>query len=379
MTIFDDIPRDDSLPPLPHETAFAYLNSSGRAEAARVRQLVDGWFEAYPDGHRDALVARFRSPIDDQHNSAFFELFVYTTVIANGHKVAAVEPKLAHTERSPDFLVEAKDGGQLYLECVIATGRSHTEVAAQARLNQVLAAIDRTTSPAHFLDLSVEGTPDAPISIKAMRRALKAWIAELPEGDAALEATPFVHEENGMRLMLRAFPRHNRQRAERAIGVRFFPPRLSTDEDDIRAAIKRKAERYGPLDQPYAVAVNAMALFTRESHAVDALVGTEHLALSRTQTGEYEPQHGRNPDGIWWGQNGPCRQGLAAVFSTEQVNPWNFATGRGRIIRNPWASTPIPRFCLGGDEFWPEEGAFRITEGANFGRVLGLPDGWPGV
>ena len=97
MTIFDDITRRDTAPLLQHETAFAYLNRSGRSEAARVRQLIDTWLETYPSDDHDALVARLRSPIDDHHRSAFFELFVYKLIMANGHKVVAIEPKLDHT------------------------------------------------------------------------------------------------------------------------------------------------------------------------------------------------------------------------------------------------------------------------------------------
>src|ERR1700688_4183307 len=103
MSIFDDIPRTDTAPPLPDETQFAYLNRSGREQAAREREQVDAWFTAYPETHRDVLVGRFRSVIDDQHRSASFELFLYHLLQARGCKVLAIEPKLSHTNKSPDF------------------------------------------------------------------------------------------------------------------------------------------------------------------------------------------------------------------------------------------------------------------------------------
>ncbi|MGY4572041.1 hypothetical protein [Bradyrhizobium sp. USDA 3256] len=106
MSIFDDIRREDTGPPSQDETRFAYLSRSGRAEAARVREQVDAWFSAYPESHRDALVARFRSAIDDQHRSAFFELFLYHMLLARGCKLLAIEPKLEHTDKSPYFLLE---------------------------------------------------------------------------------------------------------------------------------------------------------------------------------------------------------------------------------------------------------------------------------
>jgi len=129
-SIFDDFPSRDADPRPDGETEFAYLNRSGRPEARRVRQLVDGWLAHYSGEHRDILVTRFRSANDDEHHSAFFELFTHALLIARGHKVVAIEPKLSHTQKSPDFLVQAAEGHRLYLECVLATGRSAQEAAA---------------------------------------------------------------------------------------------------------------------------------------------------------------------------------------------------------------------------------------------------------
>jgi hypothetical protein len=132
--LFDDIPRHDLNVPDQHETAYGYLNRSGRPVAARVRQSIEDWLSRYPAHDRDALIARLRSSIDDQHLGAFFELFIHELLLVRGHRIIEVEPKLQHTPRSPDFLVQVKGGGRLYLECVLATGRSQADVSAQARL-----------------------------------------------------------------------------------------------------------------------------------------------------------------------------------------------------------------------------------------------------
>ena len=223
MHIFDDIARDLYDPLRQDETAFAYLNRSGRREGERVRQLVVRWFDHYPADKRDGLVARFRSPINDHHYSAFFELFLHEFVLACGHGIVAIEPALPGTTKSPDFLVESDQGDRFYLEAITATGRSQAEAAAQARLNQALDAIDRTPSPRHFLDLYVRGVPAAPITIKKLTTDLRQWIAGLPGDHNAFDVAPFFFKEHGVRITLCAWPRHNRERAGRAIGVRHFP------------------------------------------------------------------------------------------------------------------------------------------------------------
>jgi hypothetical protein len=132
-------------------------------------------------------------------------------------------------------------GGRFYLEAVLATRRSQEEASAQARLNQALAAIDKTPSPGHFLDLYVRGAPGAPITIKKLTVGLRQWIAGLPDDRRAFEVAPFVFEEHGLYIRLHAWPRHNPERATRAIGVRHFPHQQEKAYDDIRDALEKKA------------------------------------------------------------------------------------------------------------------------------------------
>lgn len=377
MSVFDDIDRVRVDSPQQDETAFAYLNASARTEADRVRKLVDSWFDRYPASHRNALVERFRSTIDDHHLSAFFELFLHELALTRGFKVLAIEPELQHTPKSPDFLIESPDGARFYLEAVLATGRSQEATAAQARLNQALTAIDATPSPAHFLDLTVHGVPAEPVSTKNLKRELGQWIAALPEGDAAREVRPFVFIEHGMRLTITAFPRHNRERATRAIGVRHTPLTRVKIYDDIRGALKKKASRYGALDYPYIVAVHTPEFFPHEENAIGALIGTLRTVVIPLPDGTKEFDDRRNSDGIWIGPNGPRKTGLSAVLVVRSVDPWNFASRGGCLIRNPWAASALPPIPLGIDELNPFDGEFHRTKGKTFGDLFALPKDWP--
>jgi hypothetical protein len=138
------------------------------------------------------------------------------------------------------------------------TGRSANEGAARARLNRVLNAIERTSSPIHFLDVTVHGAPSEEMSVKKVTLALRAWIAGLPGDEEAFDAPPFEYEEHGARIALRAWPRRVHDNLARAIGARFYSARTVTIDNDLRSALKGKASRYGVLDHPYVVAVNAL-------------------------------------------------------------------------------------------------------------------------
>ena len=118
MGVFEEGVREDSRPSQHKESAFAYLSRSARPEAEQARQRIESWFARYPADAANELALRLQSRLDDQHRAAFFELLLHELLLRCGHPVAAIEPKLAHTWKSPDFLVE----GQFYLEAVAAAG-----------------------------------------------------------------------------------------------------------------------------------------------------------------------------------------------------------------------------------------------------------------
>ena len=380
MSIFDDVPRRPDLdPPMHGEPAFDYLNRSGRLEAQRVRQLVDEWLARYPSSSRDNLVRRLRSPDDDAHHSAFFELFIHELVIARGHNVVAVEPTLSHTDKRPDFLIETVEGHRLYLECALESGRSAAEVALQARLNRALKAIERAQSPAHYLSVSPSGDPTGEVSMKRLTGSLNKWLADLPGDDAATDADRFVYEENGLTLVVRAFPLRSRDHVGRTIGIRHFPAQTVKGADDLRSTFKSKASRYGALDHTYVVAVNALGMFAFPDHAIDALFGSARTAVIVHPDGRVERREERTNDGVWRGPKGVQNTRLSAVLSMEGIDPWGFASRRARLIRNPWAAKPLPPFYLGIGECVQNGTSFRIDEGERIHALLGLPEGWPAI
>lgn len=378
MTIFDNIPRDDTQPPLKDETQFAYLNRSGRTDAARVRDKVDAWFAAYPEAHRVPLVARFRSSISDQHRSAFFELLLYHLLLARGCNVLAIEPVLAHTDASPDFLVEDAASQRFYVEAVQVSGLSNPEVSAQARLNTALSAIDGMSSPHHFLDLKVTGSPAKPLSVKKLKSTLRSWIAGLPFDETARLTAPFVWDEHGCKIQLTAWSRNKPDEKGRAIGVQRSSFVRADPSQDVRPALKKKASRYCELDHPYLVALNALSKHHSEGAVIDALFGTPQLRLTKG-IAEETVDYPRQPDGVWYGppDGQPQNTRLSAVLVLMKIDPWNFANKSGLFIPNPWAKRPLPNPNLGTTEFALVGERFKRKDGKSLCELLGISANWP--
>ncbi|MGR3716523.1 MAG: hypothetical protein ACU0B1_07245 [Thermohalobaculum sp.] len=378
MQVFDDIERNLFRVAKTTDTKFGYLNLSARPEAERVRQLIEDWVFRYPDDHRNAMINRLRLHRDEMHSSAFFELALHELLIRTGHSIVAVEPKLEHTERSPDFLVECPKHGRFYLEAVVSTGLSVEERGAQKRSDGAVEVIEWAECPRYFLDLKVQGTPDRPVSLKALRDQLDKWIEGLPNGDTARCAAPFRYAEHGLELRVTAFARRKlAEPGDRAVGVRWGEPEIGIPGESIRNAVKDKASRYGELDAPYVVAVTSLKDGDIEEDTIDALIGSPCIRARRYPDGRFEHEEGRNRDGVWGDARTPRKMGLSAVLSVDRLTAWDVGQRRARLVKNPWALRPLPSIRIAVDEFNPSGGQFVRSEGSPLWDIFGLWEGWP--
>ena len=90
--------------PAPYgEPYFSYLNRSGRADSAHVRQTVEEWFERYPQEHKNEFRSRFRSNDDIGFLSCFFELYLHEILLQLGHVITVHPELLFGSGKRPDF------------------------------------------------------------------------------------------------------------------------------------------------------------------------------------------------------------------------------------------------------------------------------------
>jgi hypothetical protein len=63
---------------------------------------------------------------------------------------------------------------------------------------------------------------------------------------------------------------------------------------EIRPALKKKATRYGKLEHPYLVALNALSTHHHEEAVSDALLGTPYVEISTGPDGKEIVRHLRS-------------------------------------------------------------------------------------
>jgi len=136
----------------------------------------------------------------------------------------------------------------------------------------------------------------------------------------------FTYEQNGVRFRIQPVPRRRSRGAtgpSRAIAGRMLAPLSIQPQEPIRNAVLGKAGRYGELDAPYIVALNAMSDYADADSTIDALFGSPAVMVRSTLDG-FEERPGRTPDGAWMGRAGPVnrRERGALDRAPVAVEPW---------------------------------------------------------
>lgn len=384
MAIFDDAERT-LLGGASHLiSAFDYLNTSARPEAAQVRAKLEGYLASYPEAHRNNLRSRIRSLQDRQHHAATFEILLHAVLIAAGCVIEEIEPPVPASNHRPDFLVRSAAGHRFYLEAIVPSCVSVAEAGAERRMDEALHAIDQVDSPNFYLSLFTDGLPTQPVALAALRQAVQAWVNALDYDtvkaawDAKGALPSFEQAHHGARIRIEPVPRMKTRGAlgERAIGARMGGVQLVEDYISIRNAVIKKANRYGALDLPYVVAVNAMGQFSDEDHADFALFGTEAVVFNRNVHGELNHRFQRNPDGVWYGPHGPRKTGVSAVLSVERLTGWSLSQRRARFFLNPWAARPLTVPCA-LDIRRVENDRLIKQKSQSVREILGIAENWP--
>ena len=159
----------------------------------------------------------------------------------------------------------------------------------------------------------------------------------------------FYYEDDLARVEISPIPKSKEGRNKpelRTIGMYSSEPQWMAKDVSIKNAIKNKASRYGVLDKPYIVCVNATGTIGIDDHEIqNALFGSLSIEYN---VGAPIPDERwvRQKDGIFRGSNGAQHTRLSGVFVTN-ANPGTYRTADHRLILHPAAALPIAADLIG--------------------------------
>ncbi len=386
MKLFDEILRHDEGPASYAEPDFVYLNRSARRDVANVRAVLEEWFSGYPDKAKPGLRGNFRSA---NLRAAFFELFLHELLLRLRCRVE-IHPRGAAKTARPDFRVVSPCGEPFYMEAVLATDVSKEEAAVHARLNALYDALDRMDSPNFFIRIDLRGEPKTPLPAGKIRSFLTKQLASLNPDEIAVvfesggfSALPhWRYEHDGCVLKFFPIPKSQKARGKqgvRPIGMQMGQPQWLQPRDAIRDAVVSKGRRYGDLDLPYVVAVNALGTHVDRIDIMEALFGKEQFTYRITPSGPSEPDPSRVPDGAWTRRSGPRYTRVSATLVAIQLLPWSVPRTSVCLYHNPWAKRPYQGELCRLSQAVPdrEKGHMEWRDGATLSTIFRLRADWP--
>jgi hypothetical protein len=320
--------RTDATPRAHQEPAYAFLDRAAGTHWNAVRNELDRWFGRLPAPARTDLRNRFAQHAELDHAGAFWELWVHEAHRRRGFEVT-VNIGCEAGERQQDFvLVRGRE--RCWLEATVVGGDSplsFTERRLDEQLRDILATV---RAPRFSLGLEVVRYGACSPGRRRIVPPLERWLGALDPREVRarscirrLAFDDWVVDVEAIALD---------EASARACGCAQLVPREAragrvNDVRPLRRKIKKKAARYGELNQPYLLAVLALGDRVRACDVEQALLG----ASPRDHA-------------VWHGPGGPCNRRLSGVLVAQALrstDPFAAAAAAPVLWRNPWALRPV--------------------------------------
>ena len=358
-----------------NESAFEFLNRSAWPEIANVRHELGLWYARFPDLN-SALRARFRKK-DQNHDSAFFELFLHELFGRLGLSVE-VDPALPGGSY-PDFRVTGS-GSPAYVEATVVPP-AIKDSPLELQVFEAINSLDGKIPAGRAVSIDTEGALVRAPPLRSITGPICSWLNGLEPAaptweDFDLSTAPRldvpVEPECGD-WVVRA------EAVPRAAGGSVIQARHFSGSGklgaSVRDAISKKARQHDTLGDPLIVAVNDCSHHGRSSETA-ALFGP--MAIG-TPSGEALPHAG----GIWTGERtdepwNPTHAEVSAVMMFRRASPHTAANVEACLYLNPYIEDRIPEQLRAFGYAAAEDYEVKWHAGCSTGEILGLDNDWPG-
>ena len=382
LSLFDDIPRTGTRAKRANEGDFAYFNTSARSVIGRMRDVLEGYFGRFSESAAPEVRKRFRSKDIVGHRSALFEIVLHEVATRLGCQLNP-HPVIAGVATHPDFLVwEPTNSASFYLEAIVP-GDSKDEVSAAKREGEVYAILDQIDSPNFFVNVAVRGSPGTPVPMSKIRKRIEEELSALdPDKVASMPAESIPRwqfNHDGWDLEFWPMPKNaaRNKAGLRTLGIRgTFGWQQVTPEVPVRRAVEVKAKRYGILDRPYVVAVNALDILVDRDAITDALLGDPFEAVQETTAGHLK-HHGRMKNGAFGNHANPRNQEVSAVLVFTLLRVDRLRDCEVCLYHHPWAKRPYGGLLTKFPQRTTQGGKYVDVDGISLGDLLDLPSAWP--
>ena len=339
--IFEDKERTDLNFANHLDDLFDFYDRSAKPEFAKVRVSINKWFTNYPESEKSELKARFRKAF----SPAYFELFIYQLFTKQGFTLTP-HPQIQGTKKAPDFLAE-KGELSFYIEAKEVTDTSETEVAYNKKVNAIYDALSKLFIPGYWLiieKLKIKSVlqPSSKKIIEHLERQLPDYILDIIAANVELSdwerIAPLVIDMDDVKLVVRLFPKslkHSRNESTPTIGG--LPGGSGwgyPEEYLIRNAVHKKASRYGELDKPYLICINAFSRLGVTNTGVENTLLGSLIESWPSNADDASLQRKRVKNGVFYSETHPTKTRVSGIFVTS-VFPSNVEVAPHWLAKHP--------------------------------------------
>jgi hypothetical protein len=279
-----------------------------------------------------------------------------------------------------------KEDCEFYLEAKEARDQSKEQEALKNRVNQVYDSLNKTKSPNFFLNIETlllksNAQPSTREAIKKLEMEMTKHdpdiVAEKLQSHG-LHGTPKIsYEDINLKLIVSLIPKDPLYRIDggRAIGIYPFESVWGGSEESIKDSFARKAQRYGKLDKPYFICINAIGILGNGDLDVkNAIWGSLAWGWSTNPMDRNEGWE-LSKDGIFLDQNGPKYQNVSGLL-VNKVMEFNVPISPYWFVKHPFSTNESSFELFDLSHQFVENRQIKKREGKTIGEILGIRSTW---
>lgn len=364
MKLFDNIKREDLRPAYYNQPTYNYYNLSAREDISTIRNILDSWFQEYPDCEKYELKSRFKKTFYD----SFYELFLFILFKRSGFEIE-IHPSIENSIKRPDFLIK-KNNVEIYIEAKSVNGKSQKEEASENLMNKFYDDLNKTKINGYGLHLEK-------LNLKTNNQPKTKNLIEIIEKESIkiIEIGSYDNEKiyidnNDITLIVSLIPLKNRSNSHSNRTICIHPLEISYGggENYIRKGINSKSKKFAVLQKPYIVCINAIDNKVTSKDDIDSAVwGTVAICTKNEFVESGTPVH--SPDGVFYNKK-PVNRNLSGVLIS-RVFPHNIKISEHFLYKHPFSKN-IFDFRTFGLEFWEvgSENFLVKVEGQQINNII---------
>ena len=323
--LFDSFIRTRTTRSDHRESTYKFLNESAWPSAEYFRNVICEWYKFFPKDY--SFFQQFTSLNDNQHYSAFFELYMFTMCRKLGYEVDYHQPigtrKIDLTLKKGNLVIQS--------DCVLS-GEPNVNHSILSMEKEITDIIEQIESPLFWISIDFVTTSSKMPRVSRIRKMVENEVAKLEKGDSDTNRISYSEDEWEISFRFR----HKSPAVQRTLGS------VSTSQgggfidgksmEVLRKTLNAKRGSTYGVETPYVIAVNSMNWSLNFELIKGVLFG--NMPIDGYQSNLFV----KNP---FFYMNEPQNTTVSGIIITHGLCSFNMSSVKIELWENPWAKYPI--------------------------------------